>query len=135
MAPVLEGKSIGSNQNTVLKGELLNWRTRIRLGTKVQSGVGWFSLFCENLQGFQSSSQNENQRFSHKVITFLRTWTLVLSQVRTDFLKTLKVISWIFFITFKYIKTYGLRFSGCLPWSQENMALVPWVWFKTGWDF
>jgi len=73
MAPVLEGKSIGSNQNTVLKGELLNWRTRIRLGTKVQSGVGWFSLFCENLQGFQSSSQNENQRFSHKVITFLRT--------------------------------------------------------------
>jgi hypothetical protein len=28
MAPVLEGKSIGSNQKTVLKGELLIWRTK-----------------------------------------------------------------------------------------------------------
>jgi len=28
MAPVLEGKSIGSDQNTVLKGELLIWRTK-----------------------------------------------------------------------------------------------------------
>jgi hypothetical protein len=28
MAPVLEGKSIGSDQKTVLKGELLNWRTK-----------------------------------------------------------------------------------------------------------
>jgi hypothetical protein len=26
MAPVLEGKSIGSGQKTVLKGELLIWR-------------------------------------------------------------------------------------------------------------
>jgi len=32
VAPVLEGKSIGSDQKTVQKGELL-----IRLGTKVQS--------------------------------------------------------------------------------------------------
>jgi hypothetical protein len=28
MAPVLEGKSIGSHQKTVLKGELLIWRTK-----------------------------------------------------------------------------------------------------------
>jgi len=28
MAPVLEGKSIGSAQKTVLKGELLIWRTK-----------------------------------------------------------------------------------------------------------
>jgi hypothetical protein len=28
MAPVLEGKSIGSDQTTVLKGELLIWRTK-----------------------------------------------------------------------------------------------------------
>jgi hypothetical protein len=28
MAPVLEGKSIGSDQKTVLKGELLIWRTK-----------------------------------------------------------------------------------------------------------
>jgi hypothetical protein len=28
MAPVLEGKSIGSGQKTVLKGELLIWRTK-----------------------------------------------------------------------------------------------------------
>jgi hypothetical protein len=27
MAPVLEGKAIGSGQKTVLKGELLIWRT------------------------------------------------------------------------------------------------------------
>jgi hypothetical protein len=26
MAPILEGKSIGSNQKTLLKGELLIWR-------------------------------------------------------------------------------------------------------------
>jgi len=28
MAPVLEGKSIGRDQKTVLKGELLIWRTK-----------------------------------------------------------------------------------------------------------
>jgi hypothetical protein len=28
MASVLEGKSIGSDQKTVLKGELLIWRTK-----------------------------------------------------------------------------------------------------------
>jgi hypothetical protein len=28
MAPVLEGKSIGSDHKTVLKGELLFWRTK-----------------------------------------------------------------------------------------------------------
>jgi hypothetical protein len=28
MAPFLEGKSIGSDQKTVLKGELLIWRTK-----------------------------------------------------------------------------------------------------------
>jgi hypothetical protein len=28
MAPVLEGKSIGLDQKTVLKGELLIWRTK-----------------------------------------------------------------------------------------------------------
>jgi len=28
MAPVLEGKSIGSDQKTVLRGELLIWRTK-----------------------------------------------------------------------------------------------------------
>jgi hypothetical protein len=28
MAPVLEGKSIGSDQKTGLKGELLIWRTK-----------------------------------------------------------------------------------------------------------
>jgi hypothetical protein len=28
MAPVLEGKSIGSDQKTLLKGELLIWRTK-----------------------------------------------------------------------------------------------------------
>jgi uncharacterized protein YeaC (DUF1315 family) len=28
MAPVLEGKSIGSDQKTALKGELLIWRTK-----------------------------------------------------------------------------------------------------------
>jgi hypothetical protein len=28
MAPVLRGKSIGSDQKTVLKGELLIWRTK-----------------------------------------------------------------------------------------------------------
>jgi len=28
MAPVLEGKSIGSDQKTVLKGDLLIWRTK-----------------------------------------------------------------------------------------------------------
>jgi hypothetical protein len=28
MAPVLEGQSIGSDQKTVLKGELLIWRTK-----------------------------------------------------------------------------------------------------------
>jgi len=27
MAPILEGKSIGSNQKTMLKGELLIWKT------------------------------------------------------------------------------------------------------------
>jgi hypothetical protein len=39
MAPVWEGKSIGSDpKKIVLKGELLIWRTkRIRLGTKVES--------------------------------------------------------------------------------------------------
>jgi hypothetical protein len=37
MAPVFEGKLIGSDQKTVLKEELLIWRTRNRLGTKVQS--------------------------------------------------------------------------------------------------
>jgi hypothetical protein len=37
MAPVLEGKSIGWDPKTVLKGELLIWREpRIRLGTKVE---------------------------------------------------------------------------------------------------
>jgi hypothetical protein len=35
MAPVLEGKSIGSEQKTVLKGELLIGEPRIRLWTKV----------------------------------------------------------------------------------------------------
>jgi hypothetical protein len=28
MAPILEGKSIGSDQNTLLKGELLIWRIK-----------------------------------------------------------------------------------------------------------
>jgi hypothetical protein len=28
MAPILEGKSLGSNQKTVLKGELLIWRAK-----------------------------------------------------------------------------------------------------------
>jgi hypothetical protein len=28
MAPVLEGKSIGSDEKTLLKGELLIWRTK-----------------------------------------------------------------------------------------------------------
>jgi hypothetical protein len=28
MSPVLEGKSIGSNQKTVVRGELLIWRTK-----------------------------------------------------------------------------------------------------------
>jgi hypothetical protein len=28
MAPVLEGKSIGSDQKTVLKGEVLIWRAK-----------------------------------------------------------------------------------------------------------
>jgi hypothetical protein len=39
MAPVLEGKSIGSDQKTVLKGELLIWRTKNQArdqGTLVQ---------------------------------------------------------------------------------------------------
>jgi hypothetical protein len=35
MAPVLEGKSIGSDQKTFLKGELLIGESRIKLGTKV----------------------------------------------------------------------------------------------------
>jgi len=38
MAPVLEGKSIGWDPKTVLKGELLIWRTKNQaIGTKVQS--------------------------------------------------------------------------------------------------
>jgi hypothetical protein len=38
MAPVLEGKSIGSDQKTVLKGELLIWRTKNQArDTKVHS--------------------------------------------------------------------------------------------------
>jgi hypothetical protein len=37
MAPVLDGNSIGSDQKTVLNGELLIWRTKNQLGTKVQS--------------------------------------------------------------------------------------------------
>jgi hypothetical protein len=32
MAPVLEGNSIGSDQKTVLKGELLIWRTKNQAG-------------------------------------------------------------------------------------------------------
>jgi hypothetical protein len=32
MAPVLEGKSIGSDQKTVLKGELQVWRTKKKSG-------------------------------------------------------------------------------------------------------
>jgi hypothetical protein len=39
MAPVLEGKSIGSDQKTVPKGELLIWRTKNQArdeGTLVQ---------------------------------------------------------------------------------------------------
>jgi hypothetical protein len=28
MAPILEGKSIGSDRKTVLKGELVIWRTK-----------------------------------------------------------------------------------------------------------
>jgi hypothetical protein len=37
MAHVLEGKSIGLDQKTVLEGELLIWRTKNQVGTKVQS--------------------------------------------------------------------------------------------------
>jgi hypothetical protein len=37
MAPVLEGKSIGSDQKTVLKGELLILRTKNQARDKVQS--------------------------------------------------------------------------------------------------
>jgi hypothetical protein len=47
MAPVSEGKSIGSDQKTVLKGELLIWRTKKNeardQGTLVQLKEG-FSL-------------------------------------------------------------------------------------------
>jgi hypothetical protein len=71
---------------------------------QVQSSVGRSSLFQgENVLGFQFRSQNENQRFPHKVITFLRIWLLVLAQVRIwllvlaqvriNFLKTSKGIS------------------------------------------
>jgi hypothetical protein len=34
MTPVLEGKSIGSDQKTVLKGELLIWRTKNQVKNK-----------------------------------------------------------------------------------------------------
>jgi hypothetical protein len=38
MAPVVEGKSLGFNHNTVLKGELLIWRTKNQaIRTKVES--------------------------------------------------------------------------------------------------
>jgi hypothetical protein len=43
--------------------------------------------------------------FSRKVITFLKTWLPVLSHVRTNFLKTLKGITWrLKVITFQGIK-------------------------------
>jgi len=55
--------------------------------------LGGSHIFSENLQGFQSGSQNENRIFLHKVIIFLRILRLVLSQLRNSFLKTLKGIS------------------------------------------
>jgi hypothetical protein len=36
MAPVLNGKSIGSDQKTVLKGELLIWRTKNQVRDQVR---------------------------------------------------------------------------------------------------
>jgi hypothetical protein len=52
MAPVLEGKSIGSDQKTMLKGELLIWRTKnqardqgtvqLKDSVLLQSSPNWF---------------------------------------------------------------------------------------------
>jgi hypothetical protein len=36
MAPVLEGKSIGWDQKTVLKGELMIWRTKVQSNSRIQ---------------------------------------------------------------------------------------------------
>jgi hypothetical protein len=44
MAPDLEGKSIGSDQKTVLKGELLIWRTKNQ--ARDQGTVQLKDLFC-----------------------------------------------------------------------------------------
>jgi hypothetical protein len=47
MAPVLEGKSISSDQKTVLKGELLIWRTNNQArdqGTVQLKDSIWFKL-------------------------------------------------------------------------------------------
>jgi hypothetical protein len=55
--------------------------------------LGSFHFLNENLSSFLFDYQNENQRFSDKVITFLKTWALIPSQVKTTILKTLKVIT------------------------------------------
>jgi len=44
MAPVLEGKSIGSDQKTVQKGELLIWRTKNQ--AKDQGAVQFKDSIC-----------------------------------------------------------------------------------------
>jgi hypothetical protein len=50
MAPVLEGKSIGLDQKTMLKGELLIWKTKnqaraqstVQLKDLIQISPNWF---------------------------------------------------------------------------------------------
>jgi hypothetical protein len=49
------------------------------------TNVGWLSFFGDNLQGFQFNSQDENQKFSHKLITFLKTCPSIFAQMKTSF--------------------------------------------------
>jgi hypothetical protein len=58
MAPVLEGKSIGSDQKIVLKGELLIWRTKNQ--ARDQSRVQLTSA-CVHLDGKVGNIPLENK--------------------------------------------------------------------------
>jgi hypothetical protein len=46
----------------------------------VYTSVERFSLFCENLNKFQISSQNQNLQISPIVILVMKTWLMVLTE-------------------------------------------------------
>jgi hypothetical protein len=74
MAPVLEGKSIGSDQNTVLKGERLIWRTKNQ--ARYPGTLQLKDSICFTRPGTQVHSNSRIQFASHEFKWFLGNWTL-----------------------------------------------------------